>query len=148
MPRPRSCLLFARPSASSWLVVLALAWLFGLSPLAFAVAPSLDSDKPLTSLVRLPKVAHPLRYAADLQLVPTADSFTGRIDIDRRQGYEDTTRVCRSLQTQTEIHGHDAVHLHCLTVADRRSEHPFAQHLPARGVVEPAVAAAALDLHR
>ena len=82
MPRPRSCLLFARPSASSWLVVLALAWLCGLSPLAFAVAPSLDSDKPLTSLVRLPKVAHPLRYAADLQLVPTADSFTGRIDID------------------------------------------------------------------
>ena len=82
MPRLRSCLFFLRPSASCWLAVLALAWLCGVTPSALAVAPPADTDKPLTSLLRLPKVAHPVRYAADLQLVPTADSFTGRIDID------------------------------------------------------------------
>lgn len=91
MPRPRSCLLFARPSSSSWLVVLALAWLCLFAPSVLAVAPPAETEKPLTSLVRLPKVAHPVRYAADLQLVPTADSFTGRIDIDLQ--IEEPTQV-------------------------------------------------------
>ena len=37
---------------------------------------------PAEPTLRLPKLAVPLRYALDLTLVPTEETFTGRIDID------------------------------------------------------------------
>jgi alanyl aminopeptidase len=54
------------------------------SALATDMAPAQATPPPapMPPELRLPKYAHPVRYAAELTVVPTQDTFQGKIDID------------------------------------------------------------------